>query len=104
MEYRVRKTPFRNARLFAVNNGPGFDIFLDLSGQRRFVVHHRHNGLLYKALHNGVRVDDLRRRRLRNPLLESMVRHLLNVVDSEFPADMSGGSRRRRCDENAFVA
>ena len=44
----------RNIRVCAVNNGnrDGFNIYL---------IYHRHNGLLYDLLKDGVAIDDVRR-------------------------------------------
>ena len=85
-------TSLRNVRIFAVNNGnkAGFNIYLDFSGQREFLTYHRHNGLLYGLLKDGVRADDLRRsapsrgrggNRLRGRRLRGTLSHLLLVVD-----------------------
>ena len=53
----------RNVRLYAENAEykHGFNIYLDFSGQREFLMFQRHNGLAYSLLKDGVRVDDLRR-------------------------------------------
>ena len=89
----------RNIRVFAVNDGnkPGFEILLDFSGQKEYLVHHRNSGLLYLLLKDGMRLDDLRRyepvwsheqsRYIRDrhnkkgTQLEAMVAHLLLVID-----------------------
>ena len=86
------KMQSHNVKVIAINNGnkEGFNIFLDFSGQREFLMHHRHNGLLYNLLKDGMRTDALRRwepvchgrnKRVRGKRLESMVMHLLAVVD-----------------------
>ncbi len=57
----------KNIRVFAENasiNGTelsGFNIILDFSGERHFVCWHRHDGMLYMLLKDGVRVEELRR-------------------------------------------
>ena len=98
----IRITTIHNLRILAVNNGDqcGFSIYLDFSGQCDFLMYHRHNGLLYNLLENGVSVNELcrtscfikqsksgkqisRTERKKNDKLSSMVTHLLNVV-SEF--------------------
>lgn len=83
----------RNVRIIAINNGilDGFNIYLDFSGQREFLMHHRHNGLLYALLKDGIRADELRRwspavgrgsrGRAATDQLKGMVSHLLLVVD-----------------------
>jgi len=53
----------RNIRVIAENseNMSGFDIYLDFSGHREYLESHRHNGMLYKLLENGVSLDEMRR-------------------------------------------
>ena len=53
----------RNIKVVAVNldKYDGFNIYLDFSGQREFLVFHRHNGILYNLLKDGVIVDDFKR-------------------------------------------
>lgn len=88
----------RNIRVVAENNGTvdGFNIYLDFSGQREFLMFHRHNGLLYELLKDGIRLDDLGRleprkyyssancprhaHRSRAKKLESGVNHLQDVI------------------------
>ena len=57
------KEATRNVRIFAENAEAthGFNIFLDFSGQREFLMFHRHNGLAYNLLKDGIKVDDLQR-------------------------------------------
>ena len=74
----------------------GFNIYLDFSGRREYLMSHRHNGLLYNMLKDGMRLTDLQRLRGNKALsakfyrrygvyhgnvLDSMVCHLLDVVD-----------------------
>lgn len=88
----------RNIRVIAENNGNahGFNIFLVFSGRREFLMNHRHNGMLFEMLKDGVAVDDLRRwnlakmcknarcdvRMQKAAKLHSMVNHLLRVIDT----------------------
>ena len=53
----------RNLRIFAENNEgkDGFHIILEFSGQREYLMSHRHNGLLYNYLKDGVDMADVRR-------------------------------------------
>ena len=47
-------------------------------------MHHRHNGLLYNLLKDGMTLNELRRWRFRyqsKDKLNGMVRHLLRVID-----------------------
>ena len=84
-----------NINVHAVNDGsnPGFNIFLDFSGQKEFLMHHRHNGLLYRLLKDGVRLQELRRleqrrsfvrrhKRRQNRRLENLLQYLLKEADS----------------------
>ena len=92
------KNNTRNVRIAAVNKSAedGFNIYLDFSGQREFLMHHRHNGLLFELLKNGIRADDLRRwspadgrgsrSRASGDKLKSMVAHLLIVVEATSPS------------------
>ena len=87
------KKSLRNVRIIAANNGSrtGFNIYLDYSGHREFLVYHRHNGLLYNLLKDGIWADTLRRqvprngggkKRIRGRRFRGMVSHLLDVVDA----------------------
>jgi hypothetical protein len=84
-----KSNAIRNVKVLAVNNEnkAGFSIFLDFSGQQKFVMHHRHNGLIYQLLCEGIYLDDLRRwkpkpaHRHVNGRLVNMVSHLLKVID-----------------------
>lgn len=53
----------RNILVFAENNGneSGFNIYLEFSGQREYLVTHRHNGAMFSMLKNGIRLDDMQR-------------------------------------------
>ncbi len=73
----------------------GFDVWLEFSGRREYLFFHRHNGLLYEVLKDGVTVGTLRRQRTllppcrlgrkqerrRGARLQDMVDHLLLVID-----------------------
>ena len=89
----------RNIRVIAENNGfaDGFNIYLDFSGQREFLMFHKHNGLLFSLLKDGICVGDLARwtpwkdndgytyaksRRRHSKKLISMVSHLLDVIEA----------------------
>ena len=76
-------------------NDDGFHIYLDFSGQREYLMTHRHNGLLYALLKDGVVLEDLRRwktadiagkigtspRGARSGKLTNIVDYLLVVID-----------------------
>ncbi len=87
-----------NVWLFVENRDcqDGFNIYLDFSGQREYLMSHRHNGFLYNMLKDGMRLADLQRLRgskalssqfyrkygvYRGNALDSTLCHLLNVVD-----------------------
>ena len=96
----------KNIRIIAINSTdafgnsvPGFDIYLDFSGKREKIVHHKHNGLLYAVLKDGMRLDQFRRMRpdqlrtycggtnskqsrSRLDKLSKMIKNLLSVVDT----------------------
>lgn len=84
----------RNISVIAENNGKlsGFNIFLDFSGKREYLVTHRHNGLIYNILKDGIQLDDLRRgdlsargghriNRISADEIQKSIRHLLTVID-----------------------
>ena len=53
----------RNILVIAENNGAheGFNVFLEFSGQREYLFTHRHNGVMFNLLKDGIRLDDLHR-------------------------------------------
>ena len=89
----------RNIRVMVENNegNSGFNIYLDFSGQLEFLMFHRHNGLLFSLLKDGVCVGDLarwtpwkgnggytpvQRGNQRNAKkLDRMVAHLMDVIE-----------------------
>lgn len=84
----------RNIRVLAENNDRknGFSIYLDFSGQREYLMHHRYNRLLYTLLKDGITVADVRRmtpaqmkchrvRGKRFSKLYNSVNHLVSVID-----------------------
>ena len=84
----------RNIRVYAVNNDrkKGFHIYLDFSGQREYLIYHRHNGQLYKLLKDGVTIEEMKRwkptyfgcARYAHPSSNricKVVKHLMNVID-----------------------
>ena len=83
----------RSILVVAENNGlrPGFNIYLDFSGQREYLMYHRHNGLLYNALKDGMHIDEIKRyrcsyRSVVGKKLANMIAHLEKVID-EYLAD-----------------
>ena len=77
-----------NIKVIAENNGrnPGFFIFIDFSGQRECLMYHRHCGLLYKELKDGMNLGEMKRwkanaRRRSSKKLERMMDHLNKVVN-----------------------
>lgn len=53
----------RNTMIFAENTEgkAGFDIYISFSGQREYLMFHRHNAFLYELLKDGVKIDEFRR-------------------------------------------
>ena len=62
----------RNIRVCAVNNGnrDGFNIYLDFSGQREYLIYHRHNG--FGCFHVG---------RTGSSGLYEVTKHLVSVIN-----------------------
>ena len=54
---------YRNVVVKAENSDGknGFDVYLEFSGQREYLMHHRHNGMVFCRLADGIRVEELRR-------------------------------------------
>ena len=52
-----------NNRILAENSGnsSGFDIWLDLSSERHYLMHHRHNAMMYVLLKDGISLGELAR-------------------------------------------
>lgn len=83
------KNPERSIRVIAVNNykvESKFDIYLDFSGQREWLMMHRHSGLLFGLLRNGVSLAELRRIRGRD---QKIVKYLLKVIDEYLEEEKS---------------
>lgn len=51
----------RNNRILAENSGnnSGFDIWLELSGEQHYLMHHRHNAIMYVLLKDGISLGEL---------------------------------------------
>ena len=84
------KNPDRGIRVFAVNNykvRSRFDIYLEFSGQREWLMSHRHNGYLFKLLERGISLGDLRRFGGRRE--QSRVQYLLRVIDEYLEEEKS---------------
>ena len=91
---KTKSKQLNNVKVFAKNRRgvSGFDVMLDFSGQRVFLIHHRHSGLLYLLLEDGMRLDDLRKwkpskqrnksRQRSQTKLMNMKNHLVKVIDS----------------------
>lgn len=87
----------RNIRILAENNGNsnGFNVYIEFSGRKEYLMFHRHSGLLYGMLKDGMALSDLRRWRVsrisrgtsrryqprRSVKLKNTVGHLLAAVD-----------------------
>ncbi len=57
-----------NNRILVENSGnrSGFDIWLDLSGERHYLMHHRHNAMMYVLIKDGISLGELARWRPEN--------------------------------------
>ena len=82
------KNPNRNIQVFAVNNDgkPGFNVYIDFSGQREYVMTHRHSGLLYNLLKDGVPLTDIQNFRYgkkKSSKVNGSVKYL-NVIINEY--------------------
>ena len=89
----------KNIKLYAQNidGKDGFNIYINFSGQREFLMYHRHNGLIYNFLKDGVRLDELyrgnslkvykshskdrRRKHSHSARIDSSLKHILMVAD-----------------------
>lgn len=81
------KNPDRGVRVIAVNNDKvysKFDIYLEFSGHREWLMMHRHNGILFNILKHGISLGELRRFKGRD---QSRVQYLIKVID-EYLADI----------------
>ena len=75
------KNSERSIRVIAVNNysvESKFDIYLEFSGKREWLMMHRHNGILYNMLKHGVSIGELKRFNGRD---KGRVQYLLRVID-----------------------
>lgn len=86
-----------NICLFAENceNTGGFNVYLDFSGQKEYLMWHRHNGVLYEIMKDGVNLNYIRRNKPHkicmahgfeyygnnSSKLENTINHLLAVVN-----------------------
>lgn len=81
------KNPDRGVRVVAINNDKvysKFDIYLEFSGRREWLMIHRHNGILFKILQHGISLGELRRLKGRE---QGRVQYLLRVID-EYLSDI----------------
>lgn len=75
------KNPEKSVKVVAVNNykvHSMFDIYLMIDGKREWLMSHRHNGVLFKMLEGGVKVNELRNAK---GWRKDQVRYLLKVID-----------------------
>ena len=95
----MKKYNSRNTRIIAINNDniDGFDVYLDFSGHYEYVSTHRHNGILFNMLKDGIILDDFRRSdfykikyssfyrgrkaRRRSSKTECLMGHLIKEID-----------------------
>ena len=75
------KNPDRGVRVIAVNNEKvhsKFDIYLDFSGQRDWLMMYRHNGIIYNILKDGITLSELRRFKGRD---RDKFQHIVRAID-----------------------
>lgn len=75
--------------VYAVNNDKvhsKFDIYLEFSGHREWLIIHRHNGWLYNLMRNGISLSELRRATGRD---RRNLKYLLSVIDEFLDEEMS---------------
>lgn len=55
----------RNAKVVFEKNGDkeGFNVYLDLSGQREFITVHKRYGMLYTVLKDGIFLSEMQRKK-----------------------------------------
>ena len=73
--------PDRGVRVFAINNEKvhsKFDIYLEFSGQREWLMMYRHNGIIFNTLKDGISLADLRRLKGRD---RDKFKHIIRVID-----------------------
>lgn len=86
-----------NIRIIAENsfNNHGFNVYIDFSGQREYLMFHRHNGMLYNILKDGICLSELRRWKPNTCIckytrrsnvsgytqLHGIIKHLILVID-----------------------
>ena len=79
----------RNVRFDVRNHGNQFDIYLDFSGQKEYLLTHKRNWALFNLLKNGQRLDAVKRWKVQDShlnsayrdKLERSIKYLLSVVD-----------------------
>ena len=78
----------RNVTVIAENNGnaSGFNVYLDFSGQREYLMWHRHNGFIFGILRHGRKLSDLRRLTGRE---RREMKYLLTVIDEYLEEEKS---------------
>ena len=94
-----------NIRVIAKNNGsaPGFTIYLDFSGGSiEPLIVHRHNGLLYNSLKDGVRIEELQRMAQRNKRskreqkLHANISHVLKAAEEYILYEREASALQKR--------
>lgn len=74
------KNQDRSIRVIAENNyrHDGFNIYLEFSGKREYLMSHRHNAFIFDMLKHGPRLAELRKK---TKMHQEKIRHLLKVID-----------------------
>jgi len=104
----------KKTRIYAVNNEghDGFLIYLESHGRSELLMAHRHNGVLYGILKDGMPVEDLYRYRASSfyrgvgrgkyyrswcDVAESQINHLKKVIESETELSFEKSKGKRKC-------
>lgn len=83
------KNPDRGIRVFATNNErvPNkFDIYIEYAGRREWLMMHRHSGILFPMLKNGITLAELRKI---SGLNKDRVKYLIRVIDEYLAEEMT---------------
>lgn len=73
--------PENRIKVFAVNNykvWSKFDIYLEFQGRREWLMMHRHDGVLYDLMRNGISLRELRQQ---TGFRKEKVKYILKVID-----------------------
>lgn len=83
-----KKNNYRNVKVLAKKSDKlkGFDVYIDFSGKREYLIYHRPNQELYQVLKNGISLEALHRsskilKQHNSDRPFNAMLHLIKVVD-----------------------